>query len=56
MTQRVRLPERPDLRASACDLPDSARRTERRLGERSPSTFPVPQCDVQIGLASDSTS
>lgn len=25
MTERVRLPERPDLRASACDPPDTSR-------------------------------
>jgi hypothetical protein len=31
MTERVRLPGRPDLRASACDLPDTSRSTERRL-------------------------
>jgi hypothetical protein len=31
MTERVRLTERPDLRASACDLPDTTRSTERRL-------------------------
>src|ERR1700733_14991774 len=35
MTERVRLPERPDLHASAGDLPDSSRSTERGLGKRS---------------------